>query len=131
MGSVRTLLYAASSAVDTDFTAKLVDVFPDGKAPIVCEGIIRARYRQGLEQPVLLQPGAVERFEIPLGNIAVMFESGHRVRLEISSSNHPRYDANPNTGAEIAREGEPQSAQQQVFHSPQYPSALELPVVRP
>lgn len=131
MGPVRTRLYASSSAPDTDFTAKLVDVFPDGKALIVCEGIVRARYRKGLEQPELLRPGAVELYEIPMGNTAVLFRAGHRVRLEVSSSNYPRYDANPNTGGEISRQREPQSATQHVYHSPEHPSVLELPVVAP
>lgn len=129
MGLVKALVFASSSAPDTDFTAKLVDVQPDGRALIVCEGIVRARYRNGATSPQLLEPGKPERFEIELGNTAVLFKVGHRVRLEISSSNWPRYHANPNTGRDIATEGEPVTASQQVFHSAGRVSALYLPVV--
>ncbi len=129
MGQVRVQLYAASSAPDTDFTAKLVDVFPDGRALIVSEGILRARYREGLAREVLMQPGTVYPLPIELGPIAVRFLAGHRIRLEISSSNAPRYDVNPNTGREIASERHPVSATQRIFHTAGHPSALILPVV--
>jgi uncharacterized protein len=129
MGTVTARLFASSTALDTDFTAKLVDVFPDGRALIVCEGVIRARYRNGLHQPELLQPGEVYAFDIRIGDTAVLFGRGHRVRLEVSSSNYPRYDANPNTGGEIACERRPRIATQTLFHSPEFPSALNLPAV--
>lgn len=129
MGQVKVRLFAASSAPDTDFTAKLVDVFPDGRALIVCEGVIRARYREGFGREVLMQQGTVYPLEIGLGPTAVRFQPGHRIRLEISSSNAPRYDANPNTGAVIAAERNPVPATQRVLHTPAYPSALVLPVV--
>lgn len=128
MGQVKARIFAASSAVDTDFTAKLVDVFPDGRALIVCEGMIRGRYREGTAQPKLLTPGAVYDFEIELGHTAVSFGVGHRIRLEISSSNAPRYDVNPNTGAEIATERTRVAARQRVMHGAGYRSALLLPV---
>lgn len=118
-----------STATDTDFTAKLVDVFPDGQALIVCEGIVRARYRGGLDKPELLEPGRTYAFDIHVGNTAVQFQPGHRIRLEASSSNFPRYDPNPNTGQDIATERRPVSATQQVAHGPQFPSALLLPIV--
>jgi uncharacterized protein len=130
MGAVTARLFASSTAVDTDFTAKLVDVFPDGRALIICEGVIRARYRNGLHQPELLQPGEVYPFDIRIGNTAVLFARGHRVRLEVSSSNYPRYDANPNTGGAIATERHPLPATQNLFHGPEYPSSLVLPVVK-
>ena len=128
MGNVRARIYASSSAADTDFTAKLVDVFPDGRALIVCEGIQRARYRQGLDNPQLLQPGVVYPFDIELGPTAVSFQTGHRIRLEVSSSNAPRYDVNPNTGGDIARETKRLTATQRILHGVDHPSALILPV---
>ncbi len=129
MGPVRVELFASSSAADTDFTAKLVDVFPDGQALIVCEGIIRARYRNGLEKPELLSPNETYAYDVHVGNTAVQFQRGHQIRLEISSSNFPHYDPNPNTGTNIATERNPVVATQRVVHSPAQPSALVLPVV--
>lgn len=129
MGHVRLRLFASSTARDTDFTAKLVDVFPDGRALIVCEGILRARYREGLDKPKLLEPGGVYPFDIELGPTAVSFQPGHRIRLEVSSSNAPRYDVNPNTGRAIATERTRVTATQRVLHGPAQPSALILPVV--
>jgi len=129
MGPVEVRLFAASTARDTDFTAKLVDVFPDGQALIIVDGVVRARYRNGLDKAELLQPGKVYPFTILVGNTAVLFQAGHKVRLEISSSNFPRYDPNPNTGTEIATEANPVSAMQKVSHGKDYPSVLVLPVV--
>lgn len=129
IGQVRVQLYAASSAPDTDFTAKLVDVFPDGHALIVSEGILRTRYREGVDTEVLMRPGNIYSLPIEVGPVAVRFHEGHRIRLAISSSNAPRYDVNPNTGREIATERNPVSAEQRVFHSAEHPSALLLPVI--
>ena len=129
MGPVTARVFASSTARDTDFTAKLVDVFPDGQALIVCEGVLRARYRNGLDKPELLEPGKIYPFDIHVGNTAVQFQPGHRLRLEISSSNFPRYDPNPNTGTDIATERNPVSATQTIFHTHELPSALMLPVV--
>ena len=129
MGPVRVKLFASSTAPDTDFTAKLVDVFPDGRALILCEGIARARYRNGLDRPELMQPGIIYPFAIEVGNTAVRFQSGHRIRVEISSSNSPRYDVNPNTGRTIATESNPVRAAQRVFHGKDDASALMLPVI--
>lgn len=129
MGQARVQLYAASTAADTDFTAKLVDVFPDGRALIVSEGILRARYREGLEREVLMQPGTTYLFPIEVGPVAVRFLVGHRIRLEISSSNAPRYDVNPNTGREIATKRNPVPATQRIRHDAAHPSALILPVI--
>jgi putative CocE/NonD family hydrolase len=129
MGRVEVRLFASSSAKDTDFTAKLVDVFPDSQAVIVCEGLARARYRNGLHRAGSLEPGKTYAFDIHVGSTAVWFDAGHRIRLEISSSNFPRYDANPNTGTEIATERAPVPATQTVAHRREFPSALILPVV--
>ncbi|NIA14254.1 MAG: CocE/NonD family hydrolase [Nitrospiraceae bacterium] len=97
-GKVLVRLYASSSALDTDFTAKLCDVYPDGRSMLVCDGIVRARHRNTVEGEELLTPGAVYEFEIDLWEMCIAFNAGHRIRLDISSSNYPRFDANPNTG---------------------------------
>jgi hypothetical protein len=106
-----------------------VDVSPDGRALIVCEGIVRARYREGFDRPKLMAPGVVYPFEIALGHTAVEFQKGHRIRIEVSSSNAPRYDVNPNTGTEIATERKRMVARQRILHGADHPSALLLPVV--
>ena len=103
IGPVRVNLWATSSAPDTDFTAKLVDVHVDGYAQNVSEGIIRARYRRSNEEPSWITPGAVHDYEIDLGYTATVFRKGHRVQLEVSSSNFPHFDRNPNTGHAFGR----------------------------
>jgi putative CocE/NonD family hydrolase len=103
-GPVTVSLWAASSAVDTDFCAKLVDVYPDGRAINLTEGIIRGRYRDSLEKASLLTPDEVYRFDIQLGNTCNVFKAGHRIRVEISSSNFPHWDRNPNTGNKPGKE---------------------------
>jgi len=128
-GPAMLTLYASSDAPDTDFTGKLVDVFPDGRALILCEGILRARYRNGMDKAALLDPGEIYEFTISLGNTSVLFGAGHRIRLEVSSSNFPRYDRNPNTGTEIATETHTRVANQKIFHDAEHPSHLTLPVV--
>jgi len=130
-GPICVTLFAASSARDTDFTAKLVDVEPDGFCANIAEGIIRARYRNSTAHPELLQPGQVVEYSIDLWHAAHTFRPGHRLRLEISSSNFPRFDRNPN--AEVnpgaATAADLQVAVQQVLHDPEHPSYLSLPVV--
>jgi putative CocE/NonD family hydrolase len=128
-GPVRVRLHAATDGPDTDWTAKLVDVYPDGRAINLCDGIIRARYRGSRQSPELLTPGEVYAYDIDLVATANEFPAGHRVRLEISSSNFPRFDRNTNTGGEIATECSWRVAVQRVFHSPAHPSWLELNVV--
>lgn len=129
-GEVRAILYVASSAPDTDFTAKLVDVDPSGAARILCDGLIRLRYREGVERPAPYRPGRVERIEVDLGPTAFLFSTGHRLRLEVSSSNFPRFDRNLNTGRILATETQLRQARQHVFHGPPYSSHLVLPVIQ-
>lgn len=129
-GPVRLVLYASSSALDTDFVAKLVDVHEDGTARLVCDGMIRARYRDSPAQPSLLRPGQVYRFEVDLGATSTVFPAGHCLRLEITSSNFPRWDRNLNTGRGPAEDATPLRAVQTVFHTSAYPSQLLLPVRR-
>jgi putative CocE/NonD family hydrolase len=128
-GPVKLLLYAASSARDTDFTAKLVDVHPDQKAYNLCEGIIRARYRHGLEKPELLDPKKIEPFEVDLWVTSNVFKRDHRIRLEVSSSNFPRFDRNPNSGKPFGTDTELFSAAQIIVHDKDHPSRLILPVI--
>ncbi len=124
-------LYAASSAPDTDFTAKLVEVLPDGRAYNIADGILRARYRRGAEEPPsLIEPGRVYEYTIDLWATSMVFQRGHRLRVEVSSSNFPRFDRNLNTG-ELGRDSDRMApARQTIFHDIQYPSHIVLPVVR-
>lgn len=130
-GPIELVLHVSSSARDTDFTGKLVDVHPDGRAEILTDGILRARYRQSLSSPVLMEPGHVYELHIDLGATSNVFLTGHGIRLEVSSSNFPRFDRNSNTGGTIASEQEKDFVQaiNRVYHSQVYPSQLVLPVI--
>ena len=128
-GTVKAVLYVATSARDTDFTAKLVDVYPDGRAINLTDGILRLRYRESLERAVLAQPGTVYTITVDMGVTSNVFKAGHSIRLEVSSSNFPRFDRNLNTGRAQADETELRVATQSVFHGRLRPSHLLLPVV--
>ena len=128
-GPARLDFFASSSAVDTDFTAKLVDVFPDGSAINLSEGILRARYRDSREIPALLIPGKVYSLTIDLWATSNVFRAGHRIRLEVSSSNFPRFDRNLNTGEPAANSSQLAVATNTILHDAAHPSALVLPVV--
>jgi putative CocE/NonD family hydrolase len=130
-GPVLVTLYAASSAVDTDFTAKLVDVHPSGFAQNLTDGIRRARYRQSTTHPEPIEPGKVYEYTIDLWATSNVFKAGHCIRLEISSSNFPRFDRNPNTGGALATETTLVPAIQTVQHSSTYPSHVLLPIIPP
>ena len=128
-GPVRLVLYAASSAPDTDFRATLVDLMPDGKPIDLCTGILRARYRESLAKPSFLTPGAVYRYEIEVGATSIALAKGHRVRLYVASSDFPRYDRNQNTREPFGLGWKVEAARQTVFHEAAYPSRLVLPVI--
>ena len=128
-GPLSVTLFAASSAPDTDFTAALVDVFPDGGCQFVQEGIVRARWRESDVTPTLIEPGEVYEYTIDLWATAHSFAPGHRVRLEISSSNFDRYDRNPNTGHPFGQDAERRPAVQTIFHDATRPSRITLPVL--
>ena len=128
-GPITVTLFAATSAPDTDFTAKLVDVRPDGYARNLADGIIRGRYRASRTYPTLLQPDTVTKFTIDLWATSHVFLPGHRIRVDISSSNFPRFDRNLNTGEDPATGSRFQSARQTVFHDSRYPSHILLPVI--
>ena len=125
-GPVTVELWAASDAEDTDWTAKLVDVHPDGRAVSLCDSIIRARFRNSFSEPEPLRPGEPACYNIDLSSTAHRFGAGHRVRLEISSSNFPRFDAHPNLWGELWRMTESRPAVQQVLHEEAHPSTLRL-----
>jgi len=130
-GPIELRLFVASSARDTDFTGKLVDVYPDGRAMILTEGILRARYRNSFTAPELLEPDAIYEIRLDLWATANVFLPGHRIRLEVSSSNFPRFDRNSNTGGEIANEAasDYRPAINRIFHDAAHPSRLILPII--
>lgn len=128
-GPIIVKLYAASSARDTDFTAKLIDIYPDGKSYNVADGIIRARYRDGFDNKSFIQPEKVYEYKIDLWATSNLFKAGHRIGVEISSSNFPRFDRNTNTG-KLGRDSNTLAvARQTVFHDECYPSHIVLPVI--
>jgi uncharacterized protein len=129
IGPVEVVLYAATDAKDTDFTAKLVDVHPDGRAFNLVDGIVRARYRSSVRQPSWVEPGAVVEYRIDLVATANVFLRGHRIRVEISSSNFPRFSRNLNTGEPLATGERVVTAKQTVFHDRRHASYLGLTVV--
>lgn len=128
-GPVKAVLYVSTSANDTDFTVKLVDVSAEGRALAVCDGIQRMRYRLSLDQPVFVKRNAVYQISVDAGVTSYVFSTGHRIRLEISSSNFPRFDRNLNSSAPNADATKTIKAKQSIFHEKSYPSALILPVV--
>jgi len=128
-GPISATLYAASSARDTDFTATLVDVFPDGYAHMIQEGVIRASYRDSDADPSLLEPGRVYEYTVDLWATSYVVKRGHRMRVEISSSNFNQYDRNLNTGAEYGISAETVKATQTVCHDAERPSHITLPVI--
>jgi hypothetical protein len=129
-GPVRALLYVSSDVPDTDFTAKLVDVYPDGQAYNLTEGILRMRSRQGLDtRAPEMKKDEVYRIEIDMIATSNLFQNGHRIRLEVSSSNFPRFDRNLNTGEPLISAQDMRLAHNRVFHDRSHPAALVLPVV--
>jgi hypothetical protein len=129
-GPVALDLFAKSSTVDTDFTAKLVDVWPNGFVQNLTEGILRASLREStVGEPKPIEPGKVYEYKIDLWSTSNMFLKGHRVRLEVSSSNFPRFDRNLNTGKSAANSSEFVKATNTVLHDSEHPSVLLLPVV--
>jgi len=128
-GAVVAKLWIASSAPDTDFTAKLIDVAPDGRAINLTDGVRRVAYRNSYRKPELLKPGTAAEITIDLWNTSNLFLKGHRIRLEVSSSNFPRYSRNLNTGNLPETEKEIRKATQTILHDAGHPSRLVLPVL--
>ena len=128
-GPVTMTLYASSSASDTDFAATLVDVYPDGRAINICEGLQRARFRESIEESTLIEPGRVYRYTIDMWETSIVFKAGHRIRVDVTSSNFPRVDRNPNTGNRPGMDAEMQVASQTVHHGGEMASHITLPVI--
>jgi putative CocE/NonD family hydrolase len=130
-GPISVHLWAVSSAPDTDFVARLVDVHPDGYAQNLTDGVIRARYRDFArgEEPSLIEPGKPYAYLIDLWATSNLFQRGHRIRLDITSSNFPRWDRNPNTGHAFGIDAELVVAQQTILHDAEHPSYVVLPIV--
>lgn len=128
-GPVRLEAFFASSAEDTDLVGRLIDVYPDGRAMLLTEGILRLRYRDSFEQPSLLTPGQIYPVALDLWATANVFKVGHRIRLEVTSSSHPRFDPHPNHGGDLSGATRPVRAINVVHHDRAHPSALILPIV--
>ena len=128
-GPITAILYVSSTAKDTDFTAKLVDVYPDGKAYNIQDGILRARYREGFTRKVLMEEGEVYKIQIDLSITSKYIERGHKIRLQVSSSNFPNFERNLNTGGNNYDETEWVVADNTIHHSREYPSHVILPVI--
>ncbi len=129
-GPIKMKLHAATDGPDTDWMIKLVDVYPDGSAYPVSEGILRARFKDGLDKINLLTPNQVYEFEIEMMGTANVFQPGHRIRIDITSSNFPQFDRNPNTGKPQGSDAEVRIAQQTIHHGGAKPSHILLPLVK-
>ena len=130
IGPVEVKLYASTSATDTDFIARLIDVYPDGTAYNLTEGIIRARFRESIwTEPKLLEPGKVYEFDIELQPTGNVFLKGHRICVHVTSSSFPMWDRNPNTGHEQGMDAELQVADQTIYHDASRPSHIVLPII--
>lgn len=128
-GNISVELFAASSAVDTDFTAMIVDVDPSGYARFLTDGIVRARYRNSTERAELIEPGRIYKYTIDLWTTSNLFKAGHRIRVYISSSNFPRFNRNLNTGEATMRGTKMLKARQTIYHDAEHPSAIVLPII--
>ncbi len=129
-GSIETTLYVGSDVKDTDFTIKLIDVYPDGRAYNLDETIQRARYREGYDKEVWMEAGKVYPIELTPMSTSNYFKKGHRIRIEISSSNFPRFTRNLNTGGNNFDEKDGKIAHNIVYHNALYPSQIRLPIVK-
>ncbi len=111
--------------------AKLLDVWPNGFAQRLIDGMVRARFRNGMDKPELIEPGKVYAYQIDMWNTCQMFLKGHQIRVEISSSAFPKYDRNLNTGEALGKTTRMQTADQKIYHDREHPSAIVLPIVPP
>jgi hypothetical protein len=129
-GTIEITLYVSTDVKDTDFTVKLLDVYPDGTAYNLDETILRARYREGYDKQVFMEKGQVYELKVSPMSTSNYFDAGHRIRIEVSSSNFPRFTRNLNTGGNNYDETEGIVAHNKVHHSRKYPSQIKLPVVK-
>ena len=128
-GPLQVHLFAATSARDTDFTAKICHVHPDGRSYNLAEGIMRASGLKFADRPELITPGEPYEYVITLGNTSQLFRKGHRMRIQISSSNFPMFDRNMNTGNSIGQDARGIIAKQTIYHQSGYASYVDLPVI--
>jgi putative CocE/NonD family hydrolase len=128
-GPITVTLYAASSATDTDFVAKLDDVYPDGTSMGIAYGIQRARYRESDSNPTLIKPGTIYKYTIHVWPTSNQFKAGHQIRVEITSSSGPMWDRNPNTGHALFQDAEIKVADQTIYHDKDHLSMITLPIV--
>jgi putative CocE/NonD family hydrolase len=128
-GPLRVHLSAASSARDTDFMAKVIDVWPNEFAQRLNDGMVRARFREGMDKPSLIEPGRVYSYDLDLWNTCQLYQKGHRIRVEVSSSAFPKYDRNLNTGEALGQTTQMAVAQQKIYHDREHPSYVILPIV--
>jgi putative CocE/NonD family hydrolase len=127
-GRLAAKLFVSSDCPDTDFTAKLCDVYPDGRSMLVTDGILRARFRKSFSEENLLEPGQTYELAVDLWSTSLVFNKGHRIRVAISSSNAPRFEPNPNTGKPFRADNEARVATNTLHVSADHPSAIVLPI---
>jgi putative CocE/NonD family hydrolase len=122
-------LFASTNRTDTDFTGKLIDLYPNGYAQILLEGVIRGRYWKTFREQNLLTPNNVYEFYVDLWSTSNLFQKGHRIRIEVSSSNFPKYNTNPNTGHKFGDDSESVIANQTIYHDKAHSSYILLPII--
>ena len=128
-GPVKVKLFASTDGPDTDWMIKLTDVYPDGTSMPISEGILRAKFREGLDKIKLLTPNQTYQYDIELTGTANVFQKGHRIRVDVTSSDFPQFDRNPNTGEKLGQSDKVRIAHQTIFHGAAQASYIELPVV--
>ena len=128
-GPIRARLFASSSATDTDFTVKFLDVWPNGFAQRMSDGLVRARFREGGDKMSLIEPGKIYAFDVDAWNTCQQFEAGHRMRIEVASSAFPKYDRNQNTGEPLGRTANIKIAHQTIYHDAEHASYVTIPMV--
>lgn len=128
-GRVQAKVFIACSAADTDLSVRLCDVYPDGQSYLIAEGMLRLRYRQSVEQPKLLTPGKIEAVTVDCWSTSIIFNTGHRIRAAVTSSNYPRFDVNPGTGQPWSDSGAKVRQTNTIYCDAAHPSQLVLPLV--
>ena len=128
-GPIRATLWASSDATDTDFMVRVLNVHPSGFSQRLCDGVVRARFRDGMENPTPIEPGKVYEYEIDVWTTCQTFMPGHAIRIEIMSASFPQWDRNPNTGGQLGHTTDGRPARQTIYHDASRPSRVVLPVI--
>lgn len=129
IGNVRAVIYASTDCRDTDFSVKVCDVYPDGRSVNLCDGLLRGRFLDGMDEEKLLTPDQIYAFNIDCWATSWTFLKGHRIRVQVSSSNFPRFDRNLNTGSDLTKSTEIKVARQTILHDAEHPSHVILPII--